>query len=320
MKILLALIALLMVAFSSSAADINITNVTHAASVPPGSYLLGTTGSVTRLISTSLLGGGSQVWTNDGTFIRPSGGQSSTNFLKFVSGAADAPSNAAFTIDTAVPWTGDTNKLLVLKNGGTNVAYWSENGGIVIANSPEPYWYPNNLDFFTALHDVSKGDASPGIFQMGSVDDANNQTNTAYFDISVDQNTATGSAFMEAKYISGSHDLEYTLALGPQHAELTLYCETDTSLDIWPTANDGVLPYKFSTSKTHTGGNLMSVMNNKTNKFCVDWSGAIVLAGTTNQITFGATNTNPVSAAAPVKWISVSVTGETNEYRLPLYE
>lgn len=59
-------LAALLVGLSSEAADINITNVTHAASVPPGSYVLGTTGSVTRLFDAALFGG-SKVWTNDST-------------------------------------------------------------------------------------------------------------------------------------------------------------------------------------------------------------------------------------------------------------
>jgi hypothetical protein len=49
-------------------------------------------------------------------------------------------------------------------------------------------------------------------------------------------------------------------------------------------------------------------------------SGEVVLAGTTNVIVFGGTNTAPVSSAAPTKWISVQVSGESAVYRLPLYE
>lgn len=44
------------------------------------------------------------------------------------------------------------------------------------------------------------------------------------------------------------------------------------------------------------------------------------LTGTTNQVIFGGTNTAPVSAVAPAKWISVQVSGLPNVYRLPLYE
>jgi hypothetical protein len=42
--------------------------------------------------------------------------------------------------------------------------------------------------------------------------------------------------------------------------------------------------------------------------------------GTTNQIIFGGTNTVPSDTAAPTKWISVQVTGESVVYRLPLYQ
>jgi alpha-galactosidase len=43
----------------------------------------------------------------------------------------------------------------------------------------------------------------------------------------------------------------------------------------------------------------------------------LTLSGTTNLITFGATSTPPASTN-PVAWISVNVSGDTNQYRLPL--
>ncbi len=46
----------------------------------------------------------------------------------------------------------------------------------------------------------------------------------------------------------------------------------------------------------------------------------LVVANTTNQIVFGATNIPPASAVAPTKWISVQVAGESTVYRLPLYQ
>jgi hypothetical protein len=47
---------------------------------------------------------------------------------------------------------------------------------------------------------------------------------------------------------------------------------------------------------------------------------SVTLTGTTNQVTFGATNIPPASAVAPTKWISVQVAGEAVSYRLPLYQ
>jgi hypothetical protein len=46
-----------------------------------------------------------------------------------------------------------------------------------------------------------------------------------------------------------------------------------------------------------------------------------VIVGTTNQVTFGATNAAPVgSITTPTKWISVLVSGEATVYRVPLYQ
>lgn len=46
----------------------------------------------------------------------------------------------------------------------------------------------------------------------------------------------------------------------------------------------------------------------------------LLIAGTTNEIIFGSTNTAPVTTATPSKWISVQVSGENTAYRLPLYQ
>ncbi len=82
-------------------------------------------------------------------------------------------------------------------------------------------------------------------------------------------------------------------------------------------AAGGTLTVKNGPSLTnivHFGTMTNAAFRNLTN------AGAFTLAGTTNQVTFGASNLPPASAVAPVKWISVQVTGETNAYRLPLYE
>jgi len=48
--------------------------------------------------------------------------------------------------------------------------------------------------------------------------------------------------------------------------------------------------------------------------------GSFVVTGTTNQITFAATNVPPVTTTSVVDWISVKITDRTNVYRLPLYQ
>lgn len=44
------------------------------------------------------------------------------------------------------------------------------------------------------------------------------------------------------------------------------------------------------------------------------------ISGTTNQVYFGSSNSVPANTATVRKWVSVQITGETNAYRLPLYE
>lgn len=46
----------------------------------------------------------------------------------------------------------------------------------------------------------------------------------------------------------------------------------------------------------------------------------VVIAGTTNVVTFGGTSTAPADTNNIATWISVMVTGDTNAYRLPLYK
>lgn len=46
---------------------------------------------------------------------------------------------------------------------------------------------------------------------------------------------------------------------------------------------------------------------------------AFSLSGTTNQVSFAATNSAPASTVAPTHWISVQVSGDTNAFRVPLF-
>lgn len=47
---------------------------------------------------------------------------------------------------------------------------------------------------------------------------------------------------------------------------------------------------------------------------------SVVIYGTTNQIVFGGTNAAPSTTTNAVVWVSVNVSGDTNQYRIPLYK
>lgn len=54
--------------------------------------------------------------------------------------------------------------------------------------------------------------------------------------------------------------------------------------------------------------------------FSVNADGSVTTGSVTNQITFGGTNSAPVNTTNVSAWVSVSVSGNTNVYRLPLYK
>jgi hypothetical protein len=69
---------------------------------------------------------------------------------------------------------------------------------------------------------------------------------------------------------------------------------------------------------------LLSAGNRTTPDCILDDNGLSVpnltVTGTDQQITFGSTSSPPANTAAPSKWISVHVSGDPTEYRLPLYQ
>ena len=65
---------------------------------------------------------------------------------------------------------------------------------------------------------------------------------------------------------------------------------------------------------------LVNAHNGAATAFRVNYDGSMVTGATNNVITFAATNTAPVNTSNVVAWISVTVAGNTNFYRLPLYK
>ena len=52
----------------------------------------------------------------------------------------------------------------------------------------------------------------------------------------------------------------------------------------------------------------------------IGMKGQLSISATTNQLSFGATNSAPVNTTNIAQWVSVQVAGDTNAYRLPLYK
>lgn len=97
----------------------------------------------------------------------------------------------------------------------------------------------------------------------------------------------------------------------------TTFTNQLVSLSDGASASNNVLQISVT---DQTGGVVASSLKQRGDGI-TELSGRLQINGTTNQIWFGATNVPPtISAANIVKWVSVRIAGETNAYRMPLYE
>lgn len=242
------------------------------------------------------------LWANTAGLIEPIGGQL-TNVLRFTSGLADNATNIAMVIDTAQSWSGDDQqKFMQFRHQGTNVAYITQWGALEIGRSLPGFWFPDKSDAVVAVHDISMGE-SDTLYFAGSVIDSIADNYDASFSIKV----RASSTNPQSQFVMNAYD-----------------GTTSRGFGLIPTQSGFGVPYNFDTFFPRFSSDFVPDLayfkNAGTNKFSIAYDGAITLAGTTNQVTFGATNTAPVSAVAPTKWISVKVAGESAVYRLPLYE
>jgi len=64
----------------------------------------------------------------------------------------------------------------------------------------------------------------------------------------------------------------------------------------------------------------ITINDGLTTIFDVNYQGAVAINATNAKVIFGSTNTAPVTTNVVVAWVAVSVKGDTNAYRLPLYK
>ncbi len=233
-------------------------------------------------------GSGAALWASAGGVLVPS---PAVDIVWIESQLADNATNVALVVDTAVTWT--DGFLAALKNHGTNQALIDYVGSY--------YGGVHAWDF--------DGGSIPSLVLLGeSAIDGSGQTRLILESID-DYNSTTNDVYIQ-------------FTTSPTDAVLT-FAGASTLLNFHPTvaSTGSSSAYTFNTSTNLLAGDLIAkFQNNGTNKFTISNLGQITLAGTTNQVTFGATNSAPSSSAAPTKWISVTVSGDAGVYRLPLYE
>lgn len=255
MKTLLALAALLATAFASLAADINITNVTHAASIPPGSYVLGTTGNVTRLFDTTLLSGGSQVWTNDGDYIWPS------DYSLY---------SSPITINA--------------RYGGASLG----------TNTFNVHDLPGSNDFLIYYADVSSSGvgtaaAKPLTFHMEANDYSGNSAyERAIVNVYQMPSTNLGGGRVELESYDGNDSFKVSMIsdIGTTltNAGFTVTGPDGTGLLMNPYSPFDGVPYIFNSFNQLDGDLLLAVQNRGTNVTYIADKGSIRVVGTTNAL------------------------------------
>lgn len=277
-----------------------------------------------KLDGSAITGGGDTVWTNSAGIVTPAGGQSSTNRLEYISGAADNSTNVATVVDTANAWSTDGSRLLSLRTGGAEQRWFSHDGVVVGGSFVDTIWsFPERGKLAYVLNDVSAGEGPDWGMLLGTWETndwtgeyaystLSGDVDQAYFDLFAVGSGGSFSISMEADPDAGFGGKAY-IKIADGGGGLV-------QLDPSVTQDEGGTPHYLRTSSARTSGNLFEVSNEDTPKASITWDGRLVLAGTTNQVVFGSTNTAPSSSVAPTKWISVQVSGESAVYRVPLYE
>jgi hypothetical protein len=165
--------------------------------------------TISTIRGTPVSGGGDTVWTNDNGNIYLIGG--TNNIVLIESQLADNATNNVLVIDTAVPWITANNwpidpeqKLVSIRQNGTEYAYFNRVGGIVIGRDTYVGLGGDDGEALLAGHNFASGEASYISLAVESVSDYVTQTNTANFSFFGDADpTITPSASLRLVLASG---------------------------------------------------------------------------------------------------------------------
>lgn len=245
------------------------------------------------------------------------GSQTTNVTISIISKVTDSASAVAFSLDSSNVLSTSGANLLNISNNGVLKNSVSANGGINVGDTTT--YHADDGVALIAFRTTGNGDADYGGLYVETRDHAGANRINSDFDLEV--STDNASIGLHSQDTHGGGNFAYwQVSTGTNNVDLFLNVTTGTVTDLWPTAPDGSASYTFDTSLAHTSGNLAEFKNHGSLAFSIGATKNIILAGTTNQIVFGSTNTAPSSSVAPTKWISVQVTGESAVYRIPLYQ
>lgn len=220
------------------------------------------------------------------------------------------------------PWTRATNiATTYLVNEAGTVFIDDTTGTIMVgSNAPALFELDAGVEALAASRNTSLGEPDGAQVYLNVNDGGDfygeavleSASNIASLGLTTGDDTNSAAAYLT------------TDALGQAALLFRINSRNMTSLD--PAFANNLGGYLFNTrTNTPSGKLLLDVQENSVSKLSLTSNGvlstsSLVLAGTTNQIVFGATNIAPVSAVAPTHWISVQVSGNSSVFRLPLYQ
>lgn len=221
----------------------------------------------------------------------------------------------------------------------------------ILGGGPDGYTLPNFNSQMSAVIHATPGDAAPITIYPRGIPNANEQNSftakqaflfnqmIAGSDIGTNTVTPGRAKLWELGTPNWAGAIDYVLTWNPFTAGAgELYLGFDP---YWGTASpskiifgvgpnaDNVAAGPAWTFDGTQGGALYPNRNTSLglpgNQISTGWFSNLVaqtvtVSGTTNQVSFGATNNAPANTANPAYWISVQVAGQTNQFRLPLYQ
>jgi hypothetical protein len=193
---------------------------------------------------------------------------------------ADNATNVAMVVDTDEAWATSGSRFLSVRNNGVEQFSVGRRGGLTVgANTADAN---NGLAEATytllSIHNVSAGDADINSALIMTDMDGQGDGNYGEFNLVTLTNQASLILGVTREW-SGSTYHDFSARDDTVDGYHRIYVNGTLRMGLHPSAADGNPAYNLGTSVSHASGNLATVSNNGTNKFAVDYKGALITQG-----------------------------------------
>lgn len=261
-------------------------------------------------------GSGDTLWTNITGYVTMIPGQTATNTLSFVSGAADNATNILFNVDSANTLSASGTLLARFGNAGTNNYVISHDGAVTGGRNTAAVWGSNaeGSTRFLDFRQVSGGDSQSFEYDFGSFH-SDFTAPYAYFSFVGDTNDATLTLYS----FNGVDTDTIELLQNGLNSQIRIIDGGVPVMDFQPdVASGSAIAYLFDTSNTMTNGDsIVSIKNAGTEQAYVTPLGYYVATKGSAYLAANATSTDATMAN-----LSLSTTvnsGKKYSFKLVIY-